>query len=152
MIGLVCLISCVNPAQRKETESAHQGPPELSSQFKVLQQHLVVRVKESGPDMASTYSGFLDDGRFFVATQDQDEGTCMVTTPEDARKYKNSHESGDVGPIYLVEYADHYGGSFWEISQHTHPGDINFAPTDAKQTENEESCGVSIIFHQNPLE
>lgn len=115
---------------------------------KVLQRHLAHDVKESGPDMQSTYSGFLDDGRVFVATQNSDDGTCMVTTPEDAQWERSKlHVKGTVEPIFLVQYDDRRGGSYWEISQNTSAADINFVPPTTKEALVQETCEVSVIFH-----
>lgn len=125
------------------------GPDlEVISHPRMLQRHLARDVKESGPDMQSTYSGFLDDGRVFVATQDDDVGTCMVIAPEDAPSMARLlHVHGTVEPIFLVQYDDGHGGSYWEISQDTRDGDVNFMPGNSNEAVVEQSCEVRVVFH-----
>lgn len=130
------------------TQTENNAAIEAILHPRVLQRHLAHDVKESGPDMQSTYSGFLDDGRVFVATQKNDEGTCMVTTPEDAQWERTKlYIKGTVEPIFLVQYDDSQGGSYWEISQDTRAADINFVPPPSKEALVQETCEVSVIFH-----
>jgi hypothetical protein len=146
MIGGILLMILLRVTDR--TPSPSQMNSEVPKP-KVLQRHLALHVKASGSEMHITYSGFIDDGRFFVATQYEEQGTCGLLTPDDVEETRKALEkTGSVEPIYLVAYADGQGGSYWEVVQHTHIGDLNFVPLATRETEGEESCGVSVVFHR----